>query len=521
MATLMRKQDTAGAGAHGFSIERVRRSLIHFFVGKGVGMLLGFGLLLVLVRALSVEHYGFYVATLALLEIMQQTTSFGLLVAAQRYLPELLAQQEGRRLARLLVWLSLARAITLLAGVGVLYFLTEPLARLMGFDGYAGLIRLYLLVIFFEGFARFLDVVFDSMLMQGASQTSLILRSAMRLGLVLLAFVSLGHEIPLEQWVLIDLSAAVLGCGFGLFSLVRFARRVRQDHPGTDASLEIDRYKAYSLPIYVAATLYTASGVNTVKIIAVRVLQTAEFGAFGFAAAFSAMLQRYLPLFLLIGMIRPLFVAARQRPDFRVRLPILAKLIFKLNVFALAPATAFLYVCGEPLADLITGGKFPQAAGFLLAFLALLLAQALRAIVSMTAQALEEARAPLFGTLLGLCGLPIGVALSMPFGAYGLVIGLALSELLFCGWVAASLMREGLSLKMDWAGLAKILFATLMAMAAASLPGIGQPRGVLALLSCAGLIAATYLVVAYALKPFALAEREMINKILKRKIFVW
>lgn len=520
MTPLARKQ-VAGTAAHGYSIEQIRRSLIHFFVGKGFGMLLGFGLLLVLVRALSVEHYGFYIASLALLEIVQQTTSVGLLVAAQRYLPELLAQQEGKRLSRLLAGLSVARAATLLTGISALYFLAEPLARLIGFADYAGLIRLYLVVVFFEGFARFLDVVFDSMLMQGVSQVSLILRSSVRLGMVLLLFVGLGHEIPLEQWVLIDLSAAVLGSAFGLYSLVRFARCTRRDHPGTDAPLEIGRYKAYSLPTYVAATFYTVSGVNTVKFIAARVLQTAEFGAFGFASAFSAMLQRYLPLFLLIGMIRPLFVAARQRPDYLVRLPMLGKLIFKLNVFALAPASAFMFVCGEPLADLITGGKYPQAAGFLLAFLVLLLAQALRAIVSMTAQAMEAARATLFGTVLGLCGLPVGVALSIPFGAYGLVIGLALSELLFCGWVAASLMRGGLSLKIDWVGLAKILFATLAATAVASLSGIGQARDMVALLSCATLIAATYLAVAYSLKPFAVAEREMVNKVLTRKLFVW
>ncbi|MAS40305.1 MAG: hypothetical protein CMK33_01150 [Porticoccaceae bacterium] len=506
-----------------YSSERVRRSLLHFAFGKTFGVIAGLGLLLVIVRALDPADYGFYVAAQALLEVIAQFSSFGLLVAAQRYLPELMAKREGRALERLSYGLVAGRIATLALALMLLYPVTHLVAHGLDLEGHEAAIRLYLVVIFFESLARFLEVIFDSLLLQGVSQIALLLRAGIRVAGISALFVHAGGHIELEHWILIDAFAAFAGALWGGLSLVRFLRRHAGSSPGDHAQLEPRRYARYSLPLFVAASMYTASGPNTVKLVASSVLSTVQFAAFGFAAAFSAMLQRYLPVFLLIGMIRPLFVAARQRDDYSQRLPAMAALVFRLNAFALVPVIAFLVVAGEVLASLLTGGRYPLAAGYLLAFAVVLLAQAFRAVASMTAQAMENARAPIVGTGLGLLGLGVGLALNAPWPGYGLCAGLVLSELLFGGWVIRALRGQGLEYRAGLRFYALVVAHGVVGALVAA--GVLAASGALGAIVALGLSAiaglAAYLLSAFAWKPFSAAERDTLNRILKRKVFVW
>lgn len=505
-----------------YSIQRVRHSLAHFAIGKALGVLLGLGLLLVLVRILSVKDYAFYVATLALLEVITQFSSFGLYVAVQRYLPEYLYKGEGRRLRRMASLLCAGRAATLGLAVIVVYPLASFVASALGLEGFVDYFRLFLLVILLEGFARFLEVIFDSLLLQKMSQASLLLRAAIRLGALALILQDGERTLPLEIWIYIDASAAFAGCLLGGYRLWHFLRYMAHAQPGTGTDLELPRYLRYCGPTFLAASLYTASGPNVVILIAARILPTAQFGAFGFAMAFGAALQRYLPMFLLINLIRPLFVAARQRADYPHRLPALAGLVFKLNAFVLAPAIAFLAVAGEPVAQIITGGRFPEAGKYLLALALLFVAQSLRGVASLTAQAMENSRAPLLGTTLGLLGLALGVILGQWLEAYGLVIGLILSELLFALSVITALRHEGFVVLPAWAQYGRLFACAALSGAVVwTLQLLGGELSPIKLCLYAASAIALHLFFCFLFKPFTLEERTLLNRTLRRRIFVW
>lgn len=505
-----------------YSIPHVRRSLSHFLLGKGLGMFVGLALLLVLVRALDVADYGFYIASQALLEVIGQLSSFGLIVAAQRYLPELLSKKEGRKLFRLTILLCVGRIITLAIAVGLLFPLVDWIAGMLDMQDMIVPLQLFLIVILFENIARFLDVVFDSLLMQGVTQVSLLLRSFFRLVPMAWLLLEDGRGVPLTTWILIEVVAAMVGVLWGCYKLWKFLREMAIKNPGNHPVLDTRRYLSYSMPTFLAVSLYTISGINVVKLIALRILPEIQYASFGFAASFTAMMQRYLPMFLLIGMIRPLFIVARQRDDYTRRLPVLAGLVFKLNAFALMPAIAFLLVLHEPLADILTGGYYPEAGGYLLAFMLVLIVQALRGVVSLVAQAMENARAPLVGTLLGLFGLLFGVITSGVWGGYGLCFGLALSELLFAGWVLKSLRSNRMVIKVDWFGYAKLLIVTALSAAILSGTQSMMPLNSIVTLMASGVVVSiSYLLLAFVLKPFSSEERSIVNRLLNRKIFLW
>jgi O-antigen/teichoic acid export membrane protein len=506
-----------------YSASRVRRSLIVFSIGKGLGIFFGLGLLLTLVRALSIEAYGFYLISQALLVIVNQFSSFGFEPTVQRFLPELLSLSEGRTLHKLTIKLCVWRFVSFVLIALILYPFTELLVDTLQLNGMLPEMRLFLIVIVFELFARFLDLVFDSFLLQGISQVSMLLRSGLRLiPVVWLSFTAPNGDIELETWILIEIIAAIVGCIWGIVKLWQYLRITAKQSPGKDVAIEYERYRKYAIPIYLAGSVGILSGRDMVKIIAARILPNIEFASFGFAMNFAAMLHRYLPMTLLIGMIRPIFVAARQREDYITRLPMMASLLFKLNLFMLVPVIIFLSVYSEQVSILLTAGKYPEAGNFIIAFMPVLIIQTLRGIVNLIALAMENARAQLVATILSLFGLLVGVLSSDILGAYGFFIGLVLSGLVYSIWVIRELKHYKLDYNIKWRGYIKLILSA-MATTVISIyfKDIIDIDKSIALIFLAAQTMGVFLIFSFFLKPFSDLERNTVNNLLKRKVFVW
>jgi O-antigen/teichoic acid export membrane protein len=506
-----------------YSLQNFRKSLIHFLVGRGLGVVTGFILLMALVRALSVEDYGFYVVTQSLLEITTQVSSFGLFAIAQRYLSEMHHAGDGRGLKKLAALLIIGRVFTILIAVVVMYLLFDILNDYFHYAKDTYYYKLFLIVIIFEGIARFYEIIFDSLLLQGVSQVSLVLRSLLRaIPISYLLYTEGSGEVLLEWWIIIDATAALIGVIWCVYNLKKYLGNVEQSSTIVSTPLNYRRYLSYSLPIYVASTLYTVSGINSVKIIASWLLSPQIFAAFGFASAITAMFQRYIPVFLLIGMIRPMFIVARQRDDWRRRLPEFALLLIKLNIFILAPIIIFISLLDDNISVLLSGGRYSDSGGFIVAFMVLIFAQVLRAVASLVAQALENARATLLGTILGLFGLLIGVILSQMYGGYALIIGLMLSELIFSITILKSVKQNNLLFEKDYLGYVKLFSISLLTIILTTpFLGLLQTNTIFILSLLAFVVGAIYLIVSFVLKPFSETERNRINQLIKRKVFIW
>lgn len=503
-----------------YSVSRVRRSFMHFLVGKSVSALVAFILLLVLVRVLEREEYGLYIVLLAALEIISLASSLGVYPVLYRYIPELLSTGRGRALARLIAAASIWRLVTLALASGFFALVASSLAPALGFATASPVFVLYAWVILFEGLARFFDVVFESLLMQGAAQISILLRNGLRLaGVFFLA--SLG-PVELLDLVMIEILASASSCVFAIWYVSRQTIAVARSQPGDFVLLSLARVKAYAVPAYLAQLAGALQGPDVVKLLVAKLVGAVEAGAFGFATAVGGMLQRYLPVFLLIGMVRPLFVSQHVRGSNFVRLVELANLVFKLNVFVLAPATMLFIAAGGQIASLLSGGKFPEAGPYLVAFALLLVTQTLHTVLGLIALAVEEGRASLHGTLLGLGGLVVGVAAYPAYGPLALCGGLIMSELIWCGVMRAALRRHGVCFVLDWMGMLKLWGLA----AAVSLPVWVQQvdpinMSLTRLIAAIGLMAMLYLGLARVLRPFSEEERGLINRALPRPVFIW
>jgi len=508
-----------------------RRSLAHFAFGRTLGAAVGLASLLLLVRALARDDYGLYIALLAAFEIVQIAASPGAHAVVFRFVPELRSPPAAPALARLVLGVSCYGLLTLGLAAAVLGALAEGVATLLGAPHQGAALRAFALVMIFEGMARLLDAQFESLLEQGLAQLSALLRNGLRLLALALLSGFGSHEVTLPAWVAVEAFTTAVGlCVAAALMAGHLRRALRSSRAGLGAAppaaheFALSRWWHYAGPSWAAHLVGVASGVEMVKLLLSKGLGAAAAAPFGFAAALAGTLQRYLPSILLVGWLRPLLISAHAAGRPAAHLVALAGTLLKLNVLVLAPLGCLVAVAGAPLVQLLSGGRLPEALPILVFFMLLLVLQTLRTVVALLGVTMELGLASLQATLASTAGLALGAAAFPWLGLWAFCLGLAANETIWTLVMLRALRGAGLRFVLPWPGLARLGASAAVAAMAGSgglavLPGgagnapIALAAGVVAALAC--------LAVAARLRPFAADERELINRLLPWRLFVW
>jgi O-antigen/teichoic acid export membrane protein len=505
-----------------YSFTRVKRSLGYFAIGKIGSGLTGLGLLILVVRILPRAEYGTYVTYMALFEIVQLVSSLGVIPIAQRYVTDCRIRGSQRQLVKLVSWACLGRFITLLIACGGLYFLANKFLGFIGIPEAKPSFLVYLLVMLTEGVSRYLDFIFESLLLQGRGQASIFFRNFAKL-CAFSAMVWFGGGLTLDALVKLEAMTSTGGLALAILLIVSHFwmqpvnRQVSAQHRRYAAS-DIAKF---SLQFYLAQVIGQIYGGDAIKLITTRVLGIIEAASFGFSYSIYAILQRYLPAYLLLSMIRPLFIAKHTGDSNLTEINNMANMVFKLNMFCLTPLIAFLMLYGIQFSLMLSGGKYPDAGGVLVALCTLLIIQTLHLLLGLLAIATERAQSVLWGTILGMIGVFAGIYLAKGYGIAGLVAGLMISEILWCATVWTSFSLSGIRFRLDWSAIFKFTFISCSVVAlfnTLNLPSSPKPLEMALIIV---LMMLTFALLAYLIKPFNTRERALINRILPRPIFIW
>jgi len=498
-----------------FSVARMRSSLYYFGAGKVISGLIGIVWLLVLVRVLDVSDYGGYIVLMALLEIVLLVSNGGVYPFAQRYLTEARLPHNLHLLPQL-IWRSLCyRIATLALAAGSIAWFSQPLAVLVRQPLLTNVLGLYATVIVFEGSARYLELAFESLLEQGRAQLCAVLRNGSRLATVTVLWFASGN-IRLADVVQVESVTAGLGVLLAAGVMLQALRTYRaQAHHQTKAAetFSLFRLMSFAVPLYVAQCLVHLYSPDTIKLIVSRLLGVAEAASFGFAHALSYVFQRYLPASLLIGLIRPMLVARRAQSSSDEDLLTVGNLVLKVNLFLVLPVAAIFAVAGRDFAALAAGGKYADAGPLLFLMTLLLSLTGAHVVLAMLATALEDRRAVLLGTIVSVPGVLIGIWLAPVWGALAMVLGLWVSELMWCSFTLMLLRQRGFAFYIDVAAWVKLCGAATVAGASAvalvhQLALLGPARLVAASL----VIAIVYLASCIVLVPLSDTERKIISR---------
>ena len=485
--------------------------MVSMLLGRPLSAIAGIFVLILLSRVLSPEDYGSYFAAWAITEILILASNTGVIHATYRYVSasetaDGVTRPEGP-IWSLLGW----RVFSLILVVVGIHFLSLDAGRLFGLPSLSqAQVSMLGIIILSEGLARFIETVFDSMLCQGLSQITLISRTLFRL-LGIAIFLDYG-DVEFGDILVIEACATSVGALLGLVLLARLhflainAKTQKLSSPG------IRRLLRFALPAYAAQILVLTYGPDALKLIVGGTGGSAVLATFGFSFALAAVVQRYMPVNLMAGIFRPIFVVASKRDDRSAVLSALTSLLVKINwlfVFPVLIASAF---GGEIILSAISAGAYPESGVVTTLIVAAFAAVSMHLTLSMYCLAQENSWPPFVATALAVIGLPMGVYAADNFGAIGVALSYGIVELIWT-LVCYCVVRFGYGeLKfIDFVGLSKFLFALLAAMMAGLI--FGKSSGVSPMvLSVICPLSFFFLIVIF--KPFSAEEKGWLISVL-------
>lgn len=446
----------------------IRRSFIHFLLGKGVSAIAGVIVLLLIARSLTVVEFATYSVLLAFVEVFTAITGLGFTHIVLRYVPELYALHLNRSLAGLVYWALLLRSLVLLAAIGVTYLAASQIAAWFGLAGWEVAFKAYLLVVGLRVTAHFSFQILESMLHQGLAQLAFTLTAVLKLAL--LVFAIHQHSLDLSQLIEIETVAEVLGLAVLLFALVRSVRQglAVSAAPGDmnwlkDNLGRMAKFGAAGYGQHLATLLY---GGAPNRLLVGRLFDAPAVAAFGFAQSIIDFSRRYLPGQLLAGMVRPVLLARYASDGNYQNISKTVNLVFKTDFSFVGAGCVVFGVGGGAIVSLLSDGKYDEmASGLILAMLLVLILEALRPLVELSLQALERNRVLLFTNVFLSISILLAFPLAEIFGPFAVIlanlIGMAINLVL----LLAYLKSVGYELALDWGAFARLVAGSLLGVA--------------------------------------------------------
>jgi O-antigen/teichoic acid export membrane protein len=537
-----------------YSSTALKRSTVHFIIGKVISALLTLTIMFWLVRLLAMDDYGSYVTLVAGAEFALAITSLGLPWVAARYLPEFRLNANGKQIARFAWQLITLVCVFSLVGA-LLLFMTMPwLLTLLKLGHQIEIARLYLLVLVLEGLRRNTQVcLLEPLLQQGQSQLSQVTRNLTVL--LCLGMMTLQSEIHLHDVVLAELAGSFLGTVSSLRGLILHLRTHRNLLGKSEW-----QPKSWSRMWHTARHMYISYLVTLTYsqyvflFLIQRFLGVETTALFGFLLNLYGQISNYLPATLLFNLIRPKLMASYMSEGGMAQLTSNANLVGKISLFVLMPIIVFVWLAGDDFLNWLSGGKFIQAGYYLGTLLLALIPLSQRQILETVAVASGHSHYCLWGSSLGILILPFTYwLLTAGQGLWSPIIAMIAGQSIFNITLIAAMWLTT-TYRPDFAGLFKLVMGALIGYISGILTNIVKAgsfplhaddfagllenaqdivsrflihdsemlmHGWLDLSIVATFACGFFLLASYFFKPFRLEERMLLNKLFNRNIFVW
>lgn len=504
----------------GYGRPDVRSAGYHFLVGKALAFVAGLAVTLLAARWMSVSAFGTYMLVGGVVLLLGTVSSLGLREVVQRFVPELMSQGRPRGAGRLAFRLLAVRTVALAAAMVLLYLGAPLTANFLAMPDQAAGIRAACPAFATMTLFNFTVLLLETLLQQKQTKWLWLLAAVLRLGLML-AVVGQGEDLTLKAMLTVDAWAFGIAAAGGLGLLARWAMLhvAATEAPLTSKDL-LNRMIPFAAYNYLMVLSLGLQGGAVNKIVAAKYLPLAALAGFAFAQALADAVQRNLPNVLLLNLARPALMAGFARTQDSSALAGNANIFFKANLFLLIPVLAWVAACAEPLAAILSGGKYILAGPLLAGLLVLVGLGCHYRRLEFLCHALELTRLLFIGNLGVVVALVPAALLASWIGPWGIVLALCVGCLSRDVLLSIALTRRGVSCGNDWRGLTKLAGSGLGAGLAAWVltPANGD---ILTVGSGALVTGLTFLVLARLARPFSPSERDAINGFLPRPVFVW
>lgn len=500
-----------------YSGDRVRSALAHFLVGKFATAALAFATLIVLLRGLSIPEYGAYVGLMAARGVMNMLSSLGLDGMSARFIPELRMKATESALLRamfgiLMIWLGA------LASTGLILWLTpSALLATLNLGPWASDMPLFLSLVIIGGISNFASGMLNSLLLQRISQVSNLISTLARL--LFVAIPMWRGNLELSDALVAELVGSAVALILALFFLLMYFLKQGKSDDGQQSISRgmLARMCKFAVLNYSAQILRQAQGPYGLRIAVASILGISASAQFGFVMSLADTIQRYLPTTLLATVIRPVLISRYVANGGFAQVNRFASVLFKINLMLVAPALVLTVVQGSALAQILGGEKYADVRWLLPAGFALLITFSHTAIVSLIADTVERNALQLWGGLFAITGLVIGIALTLPLGIFGIILGTWIGSVAYNSFAVRYLRRQGLPYQVDAVAAIRLVTAAAIGIGIPSMVGqYASPIFGLAISLIGGVV--LYLYLTRLAHPFDASDLAILRQVITGRL---
>lgn len=497
-----------------YSVAGVAQGVTYLISGKALTSVAGIGTFILLVRELPVEQFAAYSVLFALVELVDAVTGVGLTHVLSRYVPEVIVERREETLRRLIFIAVTLRLAVLACFLGLVYLFSPLISPLVGLQDWIWALHAYLLVVFARVATAIFFSVLESMLRQGIAQSGAVLVTLSRFALF--ALVASQGELDLKSVIIIELATDVLGSTVMIFGLLRALPKRRfgkSEQASAWLRSNLRRMSEFGIKGYLQYLLIMPYGTSTNRLLVGGALASGEVALFGFAQSIADLMERYLPVRLLAGVIRPVLTASYTRDARFDSIRLSANLIFKVNATLVALAAVVIYAGKEPMLAFVSAGKYSEgAAGLLLLMCALVLMFSLRFVLDHVCHAVERNGPLIWSNAIITTSVLPGILLLPQLGVYALPLANLVGLLIGTHALVLRLRAQGFEYRYDISGMAKIAAATLAGFVAGTWARWFEVRWE----AGAALAITCFLCLLATIPPVNLEERQLLSLLLKR-----
>jgi len=505
-----------------YSVQRLRRNTLIFTGGKGVNAVLSLSIFAFIASALSKADFAIYAWLIAFVELSNNLSRFGINWAVDRYVPQLRSTMNLLVLRHFILIMSCLRIGVILMMISIFYWGGQALITLSGHEDWLPTFQRYIIIIIPFALMTFCrDVVFQSLLQQAHSQANTTIRHLIFLG-VLVTAILLTDSLTLTHVIYGDIAATIVAATIGLLQLRYLLRQLPYDTPPISKALPSWRSIAtFAANSYANEVLRMSGSGYAVMTAAPHLLTTIALAPYGFCQTLFSQLNRFLPAHLFSGLYRPRLIAKYTETGSFGDLNWQLIVILKVSNYILAAGIAVFWVYGDEILAMISRGKYADAHGLMLFFLFLMLIDNHRQVLMALCNTIERVDFLSRGSLFLPFVVPIAIILVMSgLGAKGMVLALIIADLLCVGAIVYQLQRNGYHLDVDLPGQARIGLAALVTVFLGLLFHELHPDTLF--WNIAGMLSISFcfIIVARIFRPLASHERDTIERMVGRRIYI-
>ena len=499
------------------SYSQIRKSGVYLAIGKIITPLVTFIITIYIVRKLSIGEFGIYNVLIAAMAYIGLFSSLGLPSIFQRFIPEFHAKKNITKVKKLVLHGSLYRTALAVLLIGIIIIFSDLSGRLFQIDDWMGYFQLFSLAILF-----FLETE-----LIGLAMTSLFLHKYYVISNITYVLVrgALLYYLLSRGWALKGLLMGEVGM-YGMFLIfliffyaTRFARKSQEESGNKEDKLPVKRLVKYGSYSYFNEMGVMILNVSTDFFIISAFLGPVAVGIYAFANRVSQMLSRLLPHSLLQEVIQPSFFTKYVNSDSKTSLEKMGNLLIKVIAFFAMPMALGIIILGDKVIIYLFDPKYISSLQVLWIVASFLTIRHFQAPLGLILQSLEKVNFLFYSKIFAVYNLIMDLIVVQFWGITGVAVVTG-SAVLFQNIFLYYSIKKHAGITLSFRPLFTVAVNTIP-MAAVLFLLRGFITGIIPLAVAVILGSLVYLAASFLNKTFLPEERNVINSIAGKRIFLF